>query len=156
MADSDCRSKRVNRPPSNSPPRAKNIPHSHVPFHITPDENSMQDNVLVNSDEDALLNTRETTAYSLITGAFLRLCWCNVMRFMVMWCDMMCYDVLWSDVILCTVKKIILQEKIRWRESCCLFIWLDDVLNEQEIILTIAEWLQHTAHTDHTVCAVQQ
>lgn len=74
MADSDCRSKRVNRPPSNSLPRAKNIPHSHVPFHITPDENSMQDNVLVNSDEDALLNTRETTAYSLITGAFLRLC----------------------------------------------------------------------------------
>ena len=96
MADSDCRSKRVNRPPSNSLPRAKNIPHSHVPFHITPDENSMQDNVLVNNDEDALLNTRETTAYSLITGAFLRLCWCNVMQFMVM-----CYDVLWCIVKWC-------------------------------------------------------
>ena len=71
MADSDCRSKRIIRSSSTSSPRAKNIPNSHIPFHVTPNENSMQDNVLLNGDEDALLNTRETTAYSLITGALI-------------------------------------------------------------------------------------
>lgn len=68
MADNKCRSARKSLPALNSSFCLQDTSISNVPFHLKSKECSSEDNIPKDDEEHALLNTRETTAYSLITG----------------------------------------------------------------------------------------
>ena len=71
MADSECRIQRKNILKFNSIPFEDRLSSSGTSKNV-PENIFSSENVPGVEEEHALLNTRETTAYSLITGMLLR------------------------------------------------------------------------------------